>query len=118
MTMTKTKQKKFNIGTVKIMMETNGFPKGFILKRDLTLRECKHILGNLLGIELFTHEDFYDNEEYRYKMDEYRDTVNAWLRGDADDSAIMEFAFDCSDEPIGIMNLIPIICYLSKKGII
>ena len=51
-------------------------------------------------------------------MNEYCDTVNAWLRGDTDDSAIMEFAFDCSDDPIGIMNLIPIICYLQKKGII
>ena len=118
MTMTPTKQKNFNIGTVKMTMESNGFPKGLILKRDLTLRECKHILGNLLGIELSTREDCYDNEEYQDKMDEYRDTVNAWLRGDADDSAIMGFAFDCTDEPIGIMNLIPIICYLKKKGII
>lgn len=118
MTMTKTKLKNFNIGAVKMTMETNGFPKGLILKRDLTLRECKHILGNLLGIELFTREDSYDNEEYRDKMDEYHDTVNAWLRGNADDFSIMEFAFDCSDEPIGIMNLIPIICYLKKKGII
>lgn len=118
MTMTPTKKKNFNIGTVKMTMESNGFPKGLILKRDLTVRECKHILGNLLGIELSTREDCYDNEEYQDKMDEYRDTVNAWLRGDADDSAIMEFAFDCSDDPIGIMNLIPIICYLKKKGII
>lgn len=48
--------KRYNIGTVGMTMETNGFPKGLILKRDLTLRECKHILGNLLGIELFTRE--------------------------------------------------------------
>lgn len=80
--------KRYNVGTVGMTMETNGFPKGFILKRDLTLRECKHILGNLLGIELFSREDCYDNEEYQDKMSEYRDTVNAWLRGDAEDSAI------------------------------
>ena len=118
MTMTPTKKKKINLSKSEITMETNGFPKGLILKRDLTIRECKHVLGNLLGIELFTREDCYDNEEYQDKMSEYCDTVNAWLRGDADDSSIMEFAFDCSDEPIGIMNLIPIICYLQKKGII
>ena len=118
MTPTPNKQKRFNIGTVKLSMEANGFPKGLILKRDLTLHECKYILRNLLGIELFTHKDCYDNEEYQDKMSEYRDTVNAWLRGNADDSAIMEFAFDCSDDPIGTMNLIPIMCYLKKKGII
>lgn len=27
--MKKTKQKNFNIGTVKMTMESNGFPKGF-----------------------------------------------------------------------------------------
>lgn len=116
--MTPTKHKRFNIGTVKLSMEANGFPKGFILKRDLSLSECKRILRNLLGIEIQTREDFGDNEEYQDRMNEYCDTVNAWLRGDTDDSAIMEFAFDCSDDPIGIMNLIPIICYLQKKGII
>lgn len=118
MTLTPTKHKNFNIGIVRMSIKTNEFPKGLILKRDLTLRECKYILGNLLGIELFTHEDFNDNEEYQDRMNEYCDTVNAWLRGNVDDSAIMEFAFDCSDDPIDIMNLIPIIQYLKKKGII
>lgn len=110
--------KTYNIGKVFMEMNRNGFPKGLILKRDLTLIECKYILRNLLGIELQGREDLYDNEEYQDRMNEYRDTVNAWLRGDADDSAIMEFAFDCSDDPIGIMNLIPIIHYLQKKEII
>lgn len=71
MTMTKTKQRNFNIGTVKITMETNGFPKGFILKRDLTLRECKHILGNLLGIELSTREDCND-KRHQEKVSNYK----------------------------------------------
>ena len=33
--------RKFNLGTIKVEMNNNGFPKGLILKRDLTLRECK-----------------------------------------------------------------------------
>lgn len=33
--------KKYNLGTVKVEMEANGFPKGLILKRELTIRECR-----------------------------------------------------------------------------
>lgn len=107
-----------NIGTVKMTMETNGFPKGLILKRELTLRECKYILFQLLGIELQTREDFEFYEEYKDAMNNYRETVNAWLKGEADDDSIAEFAFDCSDEQLGLMNMIPIVAYLKKKGVI
>ncbi len=109
--------KTYNIGKVKLTMESNGFPKGFILKRDLNVRECRYILYTLLGINIATKEDL-DKEEYQEQNEEYVQTVNAWLRGETDDSAIMEFAFDCSDEPLGLMNMLPIVAYLQKKGII
>lgn len=110
--------KKYNLGTVKMTMETNGFPKGLILKRELTLRECKYILDRLLGIDLQTRECFYDDEEYQNQMHEYKETVNAWLKGEADDAAIAEFMYDCQYEQLGLMNMIPIVSYLKKKGII
>nr|DAN35904.1 MAG TPA: hypothetical protein [Caudoviricetes sp.] len=109
--------KIYSIGKVKLTMESNGFPKGFILKRDLTVRECRYILYSLLGINIATKDDL-DDEEYREQNEEYVQTVNAWLRGETDDSAIIEFAFDCSDEPLGLMNMLPIVAYLQKKGII
>lgn len=112
------KTKIFNIGKVKLTMESNGFPKGFILKRALTVRECRYILYSLLGINIATKNDFDDAEEYREQNEEYVQTVNAWLRGETDDSAIMEFAFDCSDEQLGLMNMLPIVAYLQKKGLI
>ena len=31
-------KKKFNIGTVKLEMQDNGFPKGLVLKRNLNVR--------------------------------------------------------------------------------
>ena len=31
---------------------------------------------------------------------------------------MMKYAGDCGDESIGIMNLVPLICYLKKKDII
>lgn len=110
--------KKYNLGTVKVEMEANGFPKGLILKRELTIRECRYIMRNLLGIEISTLEDCYDREEYSDYNNELQTNVNSWLVGNVDDSSIMEYAYDCSDESIGIMNLIPIILYLKKHEVI
>lgn len=110
--------KKYNLGTIKMEMETNGFPKGFILKRYLTVKECRYIMKNLLGIEIQTKEECYDTEEYREYNQELVSVVNKWLTGDYDDDYIMDYAGDCSDEQIGVFNLIPIITYLQKKEII
>lgn len=112
------KTKRFNIGTVKMQMHSNGFTKGFILKRELDVKECRYILKNLLGIEVQTKEDCYDSEEYKDYNGELRYNVNRWLKGEFDDEIIMEYAHDCSDEHLGMMNLIPIICYLKKRDII
>ena len=110
--------KKYNIGAIKMNMEANGFPKGFILKRELTIRECRYIMKRLLGIEISTPEDFDFKYDYKDYNDELLTDVNEWLKGNRDDERIMEYSFDCSDEQIGIMNLIPIISYLKRKNII
>lgn len=62
-------------------------------------------------------EDFENLKEYQEQNQEYTRVVNDWLIGKADDTAIMEFAWD-SNEPIGIFNLISIIYYLKKKNVI
>ena len=110
--------KTFNIKPLKMEMETNGFIKGFNLKRDLTYRECSHILKSLLGIYHVTKEDCYDNEEWKDWREEITYGVNRWLRGERDDSTMMEFAGDCADDDLGLFNLIPIICYLQQKELI
>lgn len=110
--------KKFNIGTIKTNLHTNGYVKGLVLNRDLTVKECRHIMRSILGICISTREDFdfsYDLKDYN---DELTECVNKWLRGEMEDHMVMEFAYDCSDYDIGIMNLIPIIAYLKKKNII
>lgn len=43
-------RKKFNIGTVKLEMQDNGFPKRLVLKHDLNIREVKHLIRKFLGI--------------------------------------------------------------------
>jgi len=111
--------KRFDIGFVKMNMETNGFPKGLILKRELNLRECKYIMTKLLGIVINDRDCFEDKWEY----DEYNNglvsDVNKWLKGDIyDDYFMQEYGGDCADEAIGIMNLIPILSYLKKNNII
>lgn len=112
-------KKKFNVGTVLMELQKGGtVPKGLVLKRELNIRECRYIMKKLLMIDINTEEDCYDSEEYKEYNSELKKTVNDWLRGDAEDYSIMEYAYDCSDEPIGIMNLIPIIMYLKKREII
>ncbi len=110
--------KKFNLGTIKVDMENNGFPKGLILKRDVTVREARYIMFNLLGINIWVREDCETNEEYKEYNDALTSVVNSWLIGEYDDYALMEYAGDCADEQLGLMNMIPILNYLKKKSVI
>jgi hypothetical protein len=107
-----------NLGKVKLVMHDNGFPKGFILKRRATLRECRYIMYELLGINIATREDFELQDEYTdYNKDLCKD-VNDWLEGNLDEDAIAQYAYDCSDEQLGMHNMLIITSYLQKKGII
>ena len=113
------RKKKFNVGTVVMEIPKGDYiPKGLVLKRELTIRECRYIMRNLLMIEINNEEDCYDSEEYKEYNSELQKVVNDWLRGEEEDYSIMEYAYDCSDEPIGIMNFIPILMYLKKREII
>lgn len=115
----KKKMRKFlNIGKVKLEMHNNGFPKGFILKRKPTLHECRYILSSLLGIDILKREDFEYQEEYNEYNNELCNDVNDWLVGDTDDYKIAGYAYDCSEESLGMFNMLTITQYLIKKGII
>lgn len=46
-------------------MTTGKVGKGLILKRELSLDECKYILSEIFRFESYTLEDFYDEEEYQ-----------------------------------------------------
>ena len=46
------------------------------------------------------------------------ETLNEWLIGEADDDSIMEYAYDRSDEPLGLFNLLPLIIYLKKINVL
>lgn len=115
----KTRKKKFNVGTVVMELQKGDtVPKGLVLNRELNIRECRYIMKNLLMIDINTEDDCFDSEEYKEYNSELKRVVNDWLRGDEEDYSIMEYAYDCSDEPIGMMNLIPIIMYLKKREVI
>ncbi len=110
--------KIFNIGKIKLSMESNGFPKGFLMKRNLNTKECRHIMLQLLGIEIQTREDFEEQWEYDDYNKELCNDVNNWLKGECDDEKIIEYAYDCSDDQLGLFNMIPITQYLIKKNVI
>ena len=108
------KSKTYKIGEIKLKISSNGYPCGFFLKRRLSLRECKYILNNLLGINLAIRDCFYDKEEYDDYNQEIEDTVNEWLNGNLEDESIAEFEADCYPGQLGIFNMFPIAAYLLK----
>lgn len=110
--------KRFALGTIKVNMEDNGYVKGLVLNRELTVGEARHIMRDLLGIDIQTRDDFDFSYDYTEFNNNLRLDVTDWLRGNLEDEVIMQYAYDCSDDPIGIMNLIPIILYLKKRKII
>ena len=107
-----------DLGKIKCIGTNQNCIEGLVLKRKVTIKEAKYILTNIFGIELLNKDDFENLKEYQEQNQEYTRVVNNWLIGKADDTAIMEFAWDCSDEPIGIFNLISIIYYLKKRNVI
>ena len=107
----------YNLGIIK--MTTGKVGKGLILKRELSLDECKYILSEIFGIKLYTREDFDDEEEYQEQMDKYKDTINAWLKGDCEDQYIVDlFCVSYLENYLGMMNMVLVIDYLKKLSVI
>ena len=63
-------------------------------------------------------KDFDDEEEYQEQMDKYKDTINAWLKGDRDDQYILDSYMSYLENSLGIMNMVLIIDYLKKLSVI
>ncbi len=61
----------------------NGAIKSLQLKRELTLREVKYIMGRLLGFNIFSRDDFETVKVYRKYNDQLLHDVTVWLYGDA-----------------------------------
>lgn len=60
----------------------NGAIKSFQLKRELTLREVKYIMGKLLWFSIFSRDDFETVKAYRKYNDQLLHDVTVWLHGD------------------------------------
>ena len=114
------KNRQIKIKPFKMVCDSfsNGFDRGFVIKREANIREARYILKILLGINIYDRDDFDDNGEYSSYNEDLLNDVNNWIKGDTDDSTIADYASECSDEPLGIWNAYKIAQYLSKKGII
>lgn len=111
--------KTYKLGNVKMVMENNGYIKGFPLKRELDYREAKYVMDALLGFDILASEDFVDTYDYKDYKEELTKDVNNWLKGDADDFVIKEYAYDMSGDEISWgFQFIAVIDYLKKKKII
>lgn len=109
------KVNKITFVPFKVVIRKNGFIDGIVTKRYLSIRECRHILKNILGIDISNRNDFDSKQEYDEYNSELKDNVTEWIDGVKDDQYILdEYAYDCSDEPLGIWNCISVLQYLQK----
>ena len=75
--------------------------------------------NTLFGIDISNLDDFGKNiDDYNDYNTGLTEIFNGWLEGQYDDQSIMEYAYDCNDEQLGLFNLIPLIIYLKEKEII
>lgn len=110
--------KTFDIGIVTTLLTLDNYPKGLVLKRELTIAECRYILKKILDIDICTREDIINEEEYTEQNLEYQKVVNKWLRGECSSKNIDYFRTIWDDRKIDIIDLIPILTYLKKRKII
>lgn len=77
--------KNFDIGTVEMSMETNEFPKGFILKREPTINESMYILQEIFGFANDDYKDWFDDaiERQDYRK-ECQFILTEFLKGECD----------------------------------
>lgn len=106
----------YNLGIVKMTTGESG--RGLILKRELSLDECKYILSEIFRFESYTLEDFYDEEEYIEQNLEYQKVVNKWLKGECSSKNVDYFRIIWDDRKTDIVDLIPILAYLKRRKII
>lgn len=114
-------KKKLNIGIVSLTMETNGFPKGFILKREPTVREAMHILQKILGFANENYKDWFGDEiecqDYRKQC---RFILTEFLKGDCDWPCLCNETQCYDDDETGfpMASAFTLVYYLKRKGII
>lgn len=100
------------------VLTPNGFSHGLMTRRPASTREVRHIMRNIFGIDINDRDCFESQEEYNEYNNELTQDFNDWLNGDADDEIIMGYAYDCSNEQIGLFNAFKMAEYLQKRGVI
>ncbi len=121
MTQTPNKQKRFNIGTVRVLMEANGYAKGFVLKREPTTREAMYILSNILGFAVDDYKDWFDDKEERQDFrKDCQTALTKYLKGECDYPHLCNETQCYDEDEIGfpLVFAFPLATYLQKKGII
>ncbi|MFG6426033.1 MAG: hypothetical protein K1W14_06505 [Muribaculaceae bacterium] len=114
-------KKIYNIGTVKMTMQSNGYPQGFVLKREPTVREAMYILSKILGFANEDYKDWFDDElerqDYRKQC---RFILTEYLKGDVDWECLCNETqcYDCDEMGFPMASAFPLAVYMKQKGII
>lgn len=113
--------KKYNVGIIELTTYSNGFPKGFIIKREPTVRETMYILQEILDFANDDYKDWFGDEiEVEGYQEQCQFILTEFLKGDCDWSCLCNetqcYYYDEMGFPIA--SVFPLVCYLKDKGII
>ena len=103
---------------IKLDIYSNGSIHGLVIKRNPTLKETMYIFKKIFGICINEREDMDTDYDYNdYNKDLVNDFIE-WLNGNRSDQSIMDYAYDCADDALVLINMIPLLSYLQKRNII
>lgn len=113
------KKPLFKLKPISVTLDINDNIKGFIMKRDITYLEAKHILCNILGIyqDTLVNLDFDKDERFLYKQSLIND-ITLFIRGDLTFNDLFNSYANDDLENIHCSIFYKLIEYLIKKDII
>lgn len=94
---------------------------GLLMKRDLSVREACYCLRNLMGFDINSSieefEDEFDRKDYRNNITQ---ALNRYIKGDADWNHLCEETYCYDYDNIGpdLVSHLRLVEYLSRKNII
>lgn len=113
-------KKTIKLSPVKVTYTSgNNIPSGVVMKRDVTQREARHILENILGFNITDEIEGLEPDEREDFRNEYTDVINKYIKGEADWPYLCEAC--CCYDDVDCISYAPflwMVSYLQEKGII
>lgn len=106
--------KNYNVGEISLIEEKDDYPRGLNLKRELTLKECKYILENILKIDFADKTMFGCKEEFDDYKKQIVFLINSWIKGEIDLGTVLTECGEYYEKDVPVFIAFPLVEYLRK----